>query len=111
MSHATLRRLGVVAASAVLLSGVTAATGSAAFAAGRHVPGHARHMSARTTLAAIWDRGVDKKKDHWDSRTHSWQRWDAESHSYARWDDRNHMWQRTHSGHAQRWDAQHGHWK
>jgi len=54
MSHATLRRLGVVAASAVLLSGVTAATGSAAFAAGRHVPGHARHMSARTTLAAIW---------------------------------------------------------
>ncbi len=127
MSSASMRRIAAVTASAALLSGIAAATGSAAFAApaphpapaahtqmlhgehGEHAKGdrdkgdHGRHLG--------WEKGVDKKKDHWDGKAHCWQRFDADSRTYAQWDERSHCWKRKVNGHWQKWDTAHKAWK
>ncbi|MGW1196747.1 hypothetical protein ACWD4B_13035 [Streptomyces sp. NPDC002536] len=125
MSHVTMRRIAAVAASAALLSGAAAAAGSAAYA---DAPGHhhGAGVSAEQKEEANvsvkgdhhdhgahlgWDKGVDKKKDHFDAQHKVWVRWDAESRSNAQWDVHTRSWKRQHNGHWQHWDNAHKAWK
>ncbi|MCC2274808.1 hypothetical protein LKL35_05050 [Streptomyces sp. ET3-23] len=126
MSHVTMRHIAAVAASAALLSGAAAAAGSAAYA---DAPGHQHHGAgvsaehkeeAHVTVQGNhhdhglhlgWDKGVDKKKDHFDAKHKVWQRWDGDSRSYARWDEHTRSWERTYKGHVQHWDNAHKAWK
>ncbi|KNB52449.1 hypothetical protein AC230_10870 [Streptomyces caatingaensis] len=130
----------MVAASAALLTGATGAAGTAFADVAHHdhstvsalhkatqkVTGdHDKKAGAHTkdTAGAVkgaaknkgkhlgWEKGVDKKADHWDAQHKVWQRWDADSRGYAQWDEHAHCWKRLHNGHWQKWDTAHKAWK
>ncbi|MFI1182136.1 hypothetical protein ACH4UT_21650 [Streptomyces sp. NPDC020799] len=138
MSRASMRRIAAVTASAALLSGIAAAAGTAAYAGtnpqpappssapmhghkGEHGKGHEQHGKGEHNKAGEhgksaglhlgWEKGVDKKKDHWDAKRNCWQRYDDDSHSYAQWDEKAHCWKRMVNGHWQKWDTAHKAWK
>lgn len=141
MSRASMRRIAAVTASAALLSGIAAAAGTAAYAGenpqptpaksapamhghkgehghehgkGDHDKGAEHGKGDRDKAAGLhagWEKGVDKKKDHWDAKHKCWQRFDADSRTFAQWDEKGHCWKRMVNGHWQKWDNAHKAWK
>jgi hypothetical protein len=95
-----MRRLAVVAGSAVLLSGVAAGLGTAAYASTGPVGVQAHHDGWKAR--GDWDRPADHRHDRFDHGYY----WRESGGVRARWDWGHRRWERE-NGH--RWEHWNGH--